>query len=202
MEKNFSDETKAHFNFSAADYDNSFDGKYVKPMYDFFENFFKERKEGTILDVGCGTGNVLKMLQNGKRRLFGIDLAENMVLEAEKCLGDQAVIEQANVCRLPFQNEFFDYLICNASFHHYPEPVKALDEMSRVMKKGAVMIIGEGYAWQPFRLFLNLYFHFGNTGDYRSYGRHEMIRMLDKKGLQIKSVTQKGMRIFFVAIKQ
>jgi len=26
--------------------------------------------------------------------------------------------------------------------------------------------------------------------------------MLDKKGLQIKSVTQKGMRIFFVAIKQ
>lgn len=37
----------------------------------------------------------------------------------------------------------------------------------------------EGYVIQPFRTLLNLSFHFSDSCDFKSYGKHEFIRMLN-----------------------
>jgi ubiquinone/menaquinone biosynthesis C-methylase UbiE len=56
---------------------------------------------------------------------------------------------QADVGALPraFQGRF-DAVYCSMSFHHYPEPLRALQQMRRALRKGGlVFIIDAGPAW-------------------------------------------------------
>ena len=47
-----------------------------------------------------------------------------------------------DVENMPFENNYFDYITCAHSFHHYPHKKKAIHEMFRVLNnKGNVMII-------------------------------------------------------------
>lgn len=198
--KNITNKTKKHFNETAKDYNNSFDGKYVKPMYEYILGYFKDKKEeAAILDIGCGNGNILAELVTPKNKLYGIDLSENMIMVARKRLHGNAELQIADAKELPFQDNQFDYIICNASFHHYPYPLETLMEMNRVLKKGGVLLIGEGYAYEPFRFILNIYFKFASTGDFHSYGQHELTRMLQKTGFHVEKVKRSDMRIFYEA---
>jgi ubiquinone/menaquinone biosynthesis C-methylase UbiE len=180
--------SRKHFNSTAGEYDSSFDGKFVKVMYEPLLDELKKNTEGKLLDVGCGTGNILCELVNEKRELFGIDLSENMVKECSKRMEDNAEIKVADAEHIPYKDNFFDILICNASFHHYPHPEEVLKEMKRVLKSGGRLLIGEGYASQPFRALINLSFHFSDSGDFKSYGKHEFIRMLEGNGFCIAEV--------------
>lgn len=190
-----------HFNSTAVKYDSSFDGKFVKVMYQPLLDELEKEAEGKLLDVGCGTGNILCKLVNGKRQLFGIDLSENMVEESKKRMGSHADIKVADAERIPYKDNFFDTLICNASFHHYPHPEEVLKEMKRVLKSGGKLLIGEGYAIQPFRALLNLSFRFSDSGDFKSYGKHEFIRMLENNGFRIAEVKKTSNRtILYIAI--
>ena len=56
------DRTKRHFNETAADYNNSHDGKFVEPMYEALLGEIRKKECGTILDVGCGNGNLFTFL--------------------------------------------------------------------------------------------------------------------------------------------
>lgn len=190
-----------HFNSTAVKYDNSFDGKFVKVMYKPLLDELEKDVEEKLLDVGCGTGNILCKLVNGKRQLFGIDLSENMVEESRKRMGRDAEIKVADAEHIPYEDNFFDTLICNASFHHYPHPEEVLKEMKRVLKSGGKLFIGEGYAIQPFRAILNLSFRFSDSGDFKSYGKHEFIRMLEDNGFRIDEVKKTSNRtILYIAV--
>ncbi|MDD3417882.1 MAG: class I SAM-dependent methyltransferase [Lachnospiraceae bacterium] len=190
-----------HFNSTALEYDSSFDGKFVKVMYEPLLEELEKDAEGKLLDVGCGTGNILCKLVNGKRQLFGIDLSENMVEESKKRMEGNADIKVADAEHIPYKDNFFDTLICNASFHHYPHPEEVLKEMKRVLKSGGKLLIGEGYAIQPFRALLNLSFHFSDSGDFKSYGKHEFIRMLENNGFHAAEVKKTSSRtILYIAI--
>lgn len=190
-----------HFNSTALEYDSSFDGKFVKVMYEPLLEELEKDAEGKLLDVGCGTGNILCKLVNGKRQLFGIDLSENMVEESKKRMEGNADIKVADAEHIPYKDNFFDTLICNASFHHYPHPEEVLKEMKRVLKSGGKLLIGEGYAIQPFRALLNLSFHFSDSGDFKSYGKHEFIRMLENNGFHAAEVKKTSSHtILYIAI--
>lgn len=197
MKNTTTKKTREHFNETANDYDNTFDGRYVKPMYKHILDFFSDKEEAVILDLGCGSGNILVQLINQKRELYGVDLSENMIAVAKERLKDNATLEIADAKDLPFEDNKFDYIICNASFHHYPYPMETLLEMNRVLKQNGVIIIGEGYSYQPFRFLLNIYFKFANTGDFRSYGQHELSKMLINSGFSLEKVDKNKNRIFY-----
>jgi ubiquinone/menaquinone biosynthesis C-methylase UbiE len=199
MDSKIKERSKEHFNKTASFYEESFDGKYVKPMYKGILDIMSGRESGYILDVGCGTGNILLHLVNGQRKLFGIDLSKAMIDIAKERLGNQAELQTADAENLPFPEGAFDVLICNASFHHYPHPEKVLSEMQRVLKKDGVLIIGEGYAFQPFRMLLNFSFRYSPNGDYRSYGKNELKRLVENTGFTVTNYTRRGMRIILEA---
>lgn len=58
-------------------------------------------------------------------------------------LEQQVEFRRGDVARMPFANETFDFVICTSVFKNFPEPVKVLDEMSRVLKRpdGTALII-------------------------------------------------------------
>jgi len=85
------EKTHRHFNETADDYVNSYDGRFVQPMYTSLINELEHINSGKLLDVGCGNGDFFGLIKEKGLELYGIDLAENMVKAAQKKYGDIAV---------------------------------------------------------------------------------------------------------------
>ncbi|MDD3224947.1 MAG: class I SAM-dependent methyltransferase, partial [Clostridium sp.] len=137
MESNkniFKENSKVNFNNQADVYNDSHDGKFVAPMYGEIINRIMSTNAKKILDVGCGTGNVLmKLSSNRDLNLYGLDISEKMIEIAKKNLGDKAQLKVGDSEYMPWEDNSFDVIVCNASFHHYPNPEKVLIEMKRVL---------------------------------------------------------------------
>ena len=102
---------------------------------------------GSVLEIGCGTGNSLEDLREITARsgnVFGVDLSMGMLRQAQKRLhkgkiADQMVLAQADAVRLPFRDEFFDIVFLSFTLEIFspPEIPVVLAECYRVLKPGA-----------------------------------------------------------------
>lgn len=99
-----------------------------------------------FLDVGCGTGAAVRTAATIAERAVGADISPEMVGRARE-LADalpRAEFFVADSERLPFPAGAFTALLCSASFHHYPDPERALAEMARVLAAGGRLAIADG----------------------------------------------------------
>ena len=112
------------------------------------------------LDVGCGTGNYLRaQIECGHPEVSwtGLDSSEEMLARARKKVQSVRFVT-GTADELPFEKSSFDYAICRASFHHFPDKMKALNEMHRVLRPAGVLRIWGGYpesrpGWWVYRYF-------------------------------------------------
>ncbi len=97
-------------------------------------------KEGDIfLDIGCGTGWAVLYASTIVKEsgfCYGIDISHAMIEKANEKAGNYKNVkfQEAGSENLPFEDNFFNTIICTNSFHHYPHPEKAVIEMNRVLK--------------------------------------------------------------------
>ena len=189
---NTKDRTKQHFNETAAEYNSSSDGKFVAPMYEALLDEIRKIPCGKLLDIGCGNGNLFKYIPDKKYELYGVDFAENMISEAKINCGKKALFFTADAEKLPFDDNTFDIITCNASFHHYIHPNVVLKEMHRVLKKGGTLIIGEPYIAAVFRPLMNVLTKLSTEGDYHFYGLNEMKKLFIKNGFSPLSSERTG----------
>jgi len=178
------EKTKRHFNATAADYNNSGDGKFVQPMNESLVRELRKLKGGKLLDVGCGNGNLFGLLKE-EYHFYGVDLSENMIAAAKAQYSDCAALYVADAEKLPFESDMFDVLVCNASFHHYTKPDIVLDEINRVTKSGGKLLLGDPYMPQPMRWLMNVFTKYSDEGDFHYYGIHEMKHLLEAHGFEI-----------------
>jgi ubiquinone/menaquinone biosynthesis C-methylase UbiE len=74
-----------------------------------------------ILDVGCGTGRLLRSAGARSRgaKLVGIDAAIEMVKQAQSSTPNGAIqFQQATAEELPFPNASLDLVFSTMTFHH------------------------------------------------------------------------------------
>jgi ubiquinone/menaquinone biosynthesis C-methylase UbiE len=103
-------------------------------------------KAGSILlDVGTGTGVFLPFLLRvvGRSgRIVALDFAERMLKKARaKGFNRDIVYLQADVSHIPARPESFDAVVCYSSFPHFPDKIKTLGELRRVIKNGGQLLI-------------------------------------------------------------
>ncbi|MCH4821706.1 methyltransferase domain-containing protein [Gramella lutea] len=48
---------------------------------------------------------------------------------------------KADICALPFENESFDFILCNHVLEHIPDDKKAMEELYRILKPGGTAIL-------------------------------------------------------------
>jgi ubiquinone/menaquinone biosynthesis C-methylase UbiE len=94
-----------------------------------------------ILDLGASTAIYARALYRNcpESTIIAIDLAPPMLRKArEKCLeeGAELYLMQANAENLPFFASSIDAIACGGSLNEFRDPVKALYEARRVLKKG------------------------------------------------------------------
>lgn len=90
-----------------------------------------------ILNVGAGTGNDLKTL-NKFGDTFVIDIDENAIsmIDNKLCVDKK----NADVCKLPYKDDFFDVVVSFDVFEHIENDKKAIKEIYRVLKRNGVLI--------------------------------------------------------------
>lgn len=91
-----------------------------------------------ILEGGCGKGRHTMLAHDwGAKEIIGIDLssAVESAFEATKHLPNAHIV-QADIFKLPFKKDAFDYAFSVGVLHHTPEPKKAFKSLASKVKKG------------------------------------------------------------------
>jgi ubiquinone/menaquinone biosynthesis C-methylase UbiE len=171
------------FNRQAGKYDRSRDGAHARSMYPHILEKLKSIEFENILDIGCGTGEILSAVtENNGAGAYGIDISLNMLSVAESKIGCRARLMLGDAERLPYGDYFFDVVVCNDSFHHYPNPLGVLSEMRRVLKDGGTLLLSDICLPRFQRLLLNMFIFLSPDGDYKIYSASAIRNLVREAG--------------------
>ncbi len=154
-----------------------------------------------VLDVACGTGLLLKQLlaQIPDIEAYGLDASADMLAQAQAALQDQSHVhlERMQIRRgiasnLPYEQEYFDLIMCTNALHDMPEAVALLAELGKLLTPGGQLVVEDFAPRQP-RLFWATFEWFlqrieGNN--VHAYTLQEARSLCEQAGLHIAS--QKG----------
>ncbi|MFU8832701.1 MAG: methyltransferase domain-containing protein [Wenzhouxiangella sp.] len=135
-----------------------------------------------LLDVGCGTGELLARLvaQQPATRLYGCDLSNPMLAVARDRLGPPIGLVQAAGEALPLANASIDVLVSTSVFHFVREPRKALLEARRVLRPGGMLVLtdwcGDYLTMKMFDAYLKAF----DSAHHHTYRSAEFARLLEE----------------------
>lgn len=100
----------------------------------------KSRDDLRVVDLGCGEGNFLKLLEENFRNIktFGIDI-EPEILKTRKFL--RAELRIANIRDSGFPDNFFDIVFCLDTLEHFENLEDSVREIKRIMKPNTLLIV-------------------------------------------------------------
>jgi len=102
---------------------------------------FIPKNAKVICDIGCGEGHLLSLINVPGRKLYGIDILPNVVLEARKKVPN-ATILIGDAEHLQFKDNLFDATVCLDVLEHASNWRAIVNEILRLTKPGGSMILG------------------------------------------------------------
>jgi ubiquinone/menaquinone biosynthesis C-methylase UbiE len=96
-----------------------------------------------LLDVACGTGIVARTAASRVApdgTVTGLDLNDAMLSVARRVAPD-LTWRHGDVAELPFGDDAFDVVTCQAAVFFFPDPTRALAEMARVTRPGGRVVV-------------------------------------------------------------
>ncbi|MBD7908561.1 class I SAM-dependent methyltransferase [Sporosarcina gallistercoris] len=112
------------------------------------------KAKGRVLEIGSGTGINFPYYKNAIR-VDAIEPNPSMSKRAGDRLRNARVqiqVHETGAEALPFDNDTFDTVVATLVFCTIPYPIKALAEIQRVSKPGAVLLFFEHVRMEPFLL--------------------------------------------------
>ena len=119
-----------------------------KPEAKIANDIAEKMRNGTILDLGSGTGylsiEIARMAPNMK--VYGIDLSRQMIKIAKRHAKgvNNARFVFGNAARLPIKDNSIDLVVSTGASHHWKVPHVVFDECYRVLKAGQQAWIYDG----------------------------------------------------------
>jgi ubiquinone/menaquinone biosynthesis C-methylase UbiE len=97
-----------------------------------------------VLEVAPGPGYLAIELARRGCQVTGLDISRSFVEIARQHAHQAGVgvdFRQGDAASLPFADESFDLVVCQAAFKNFTRPVGALDEMHRVLRRGGTAVV-------------------------------------------------------------
>ncbi|MGU9950736.1 MAG: class I SAM-dependent methyltransferase [Gammaproteobacteria bacterium WSBS_2016_MAG_OTU1] len=143
-----------------------------------------------ILDVGCGTGELLHQLAatHSPGNLFGADPVAEMLAVAQNKVSAEVSLCEGWAENLPFDDAHFDVVVSCNMFHYIQQPTAALQEMWRVLRPGGRLIITD---WCDDYLACRLcssYLRLVGRAHFKTYRQGEFLQMLKAAGYAINAL--------------
>jgi len=97
------------------------------------------KEKGKILDVGCGSGQLIEWLKRHGWEVYGVDISSKAAKEANK---RGLNVFHGELIDVKFPKNFFDTVIASQVLEHVMNPMKLLREINRILKQDALLIVG------------------------------------------------------------
>jgi SAM-dependent methyltransferase len=126
-------------------------GFFHRRKADLIRRFFRRRRVHTsdlcYLDVGCGKGELLGLLQPDFKQVAGCDVSETMML---RIAGIETRV-QRDPLRIPFGDAEFDLVTAVCVYHHVPAADRPTltAEIARVLRPGGIFCMIEHNRFNP-----------------------------------------------------
>lgn len=131
------------YNREAFRYDSSKACQFALSSYPYVFNTLMPIKFDSILDIGCGTGTLLRKVLNERPQVkaCGLDLSQEMLNIARGKLPKRVQLTWGEAEVLPYSDQMFDIVIIVDSLRFFENPERAVKESYRVLKPGGKLII-------------------------------------------------------------
>ena len=145
------------------------------------------RPEGTYLDIGCGTGNYTIALNQQGVNFIAADPSQKMLKEA-RSKSESIKWVQAKAETLPLDLESVDGIMASLTLHHWSSLEKGFQELFRVARPGASLVIFTSTPEQMEGYWLNHYFPKMLKDSMIQMPTYELVtESLQKAGFEIKN---------------
>jgi len=111
-------------------------------IYTFmYERIPQKIKEMEVLEIATGPGLLARHVAPAAKRMVATDYSDGMIAEAKKgeCPAN-LTFEVADAMNLLYADNSFDAVLIANALHIVPDPVKALNEIERVLRPGGLLI--------------------------------------------------------------
>ncbi len=150
------------------------------------ETMRRLRLAGTerVLDVGCGTGELLARLaaKYPSARLAGLDPVPEMLEVAKGKLRPGVDFRVGWANELPWPDSSFDVVVSCNMFHYIIHPVEAVREMERVLRPGGSIVITDWCDDYLACRVCSLYLRLMSRAHYKTYRQAECLELLQQAG--------------------
>ena len=123
------------------DFDNAFHKRRLKCTIDLIKSLNSESR-CKLLDIGCGQG----LLTNAFKKefsdydVYGLDRSITAIEYANSNFSNIDFVV-ADAYNAPFEEEYFDIIVCNNIWEHLPDPLNMLNSIRRILKINGQLII-------------------------------------------------------------
>lgn len=165
-----------------------------------------------VLDLGCGDGSLLKLLQEEKQTTgYGIELNPESI---PKCIENGVNVIQTNLDKglTHFDSNSFDYVILSLTLQAVHKPDKLINEMLRIGKQGIVTFPNFGH-WNarfqigvlgkmpvskclPNRWYNTPNIHLCTLQDFEALCKQQDIKILQSRAVNHAHKTSLGLKLF------
>ena len=98
-----------------------------------------------VIDIGTGTGRMLRLFAEHAERLDGLDLSHRMLTVARSNLDRDTVshahVRQGDASDLPYEDGVADIIVIHHVLHFLDEPERVIQEAGRVLSKTGKLLI-------------------------------------------------------------
>jgi ubiquinone/menaquinone biosynthesis C-methylase UbiE len=117
--------------------------------------------------------------------VVGVDLAPEMIRRATELARavENVRFLVADSEQLPFGDGAFTAVLCSNSFHHYPDPLRAVREMGRVLASGGRLVIGDACADLRTARIADVVLRRIEPGHVRLHGSSELASFVQRAGV-------------------
>ena len=120
----------------------TFHRAHAESILNIVNELYSDKKEQILLlDLGCGTGMLSKMLAEEGFKVIGMDISYSSLSLLKKQAPFVNAI-QADANDLPFLMGTFPVVVSLGAWRHFADIAKALDEVSRVLNNNGIFIVG------------------------------------------------------------
>ena len=137
----------------------------------------RDHLKGTVVDMGCG------------KKPFQKYLPDQIYIGVDNSHGNPDIV--ASVTKVPLEDNYADSIICSEVLEHLPEPMRAMDEIKRLLKTG-----GHLYLTVPMMWYLHYMPH-----DYWRFTNFSLLAIMSKYGFKVKYMNRYGGLNYFIACR-
>lgn len=113
----------------------------------------------TVIDVGVGTGSLLKMIHEMSRlEVVGLDISRNAIRESKirfSRLKSKSSFVLGDVFHLPFREGVFDVVVCLGLIEHFNDSVTPMSNVLKLVKNRGCAFVSvpqAGSLYRPYKL--------------------------------------------------